>query len=134
MHMQHLICRVKRIKADLLKVGDELEKRGLTVMAEELRSEARSMEGVLIPLREVLSAMSMTAEEWSAVYAAAAAPTTGTRQFLSDVVTAAGLLRHGKTDKALAQRISDGAYALMGVPEGPNAKLSGPNGPQGKQR
>lgn len=51
----------------------------------------------------------------------AAELTVETRQFLSDVVTAAGLLRHGKTDKALATRISDKAYALMGVPKGPTA-------------
>lgn len=119
MHTKSLIDIVQRIQDDLLKVGNELEKHGLTAMAEELRHESRSMEGILIQLREVLAAMGMTAEEWAAVYAAAA-PTTKTRQFLSDVVTAAGLLRHGKTDKALAQRISDGAYALMGVPEGPN--------------
>ena len=30
-----------------------------------------------------------------------------TMRFLADVSTAAGLLYHGKTDKALAQRISD---------------------------
>ena len=35
-----------------------------------------------------------------------------TTQFLTDVLTAAGLLYHGKTDKALAQRISDGQAKL----------------------
>lgn len=35
-----------------------------------------------------------------------------TTQFLTDVLTAAGLLYHGKTDKALAQRISDGQSKL----------------------
>lgn len=34
-------------------------------------------------------------------------------QFLSDVVTAAGLLSHGKTDKVLARRISEFAFNLM---------------------
>lgn len=33
-------------------------------------------------------------------------------QFLTDVVTAAGLLEHGKQSKALAGRISSGAFAL----------------------
>jgi len=33
-------------------------------------------------------------------------------QFLTDVVTAAGLLSHGKTDKGLAQRISSDAYKI----------------------
>jgi hypothetical protein len=35
-----------------------------------------------------------------------------TARFLTDVLTAAGLLYHGKTDKALAQRISDGQAKL----------------------
>jgi hypothetical protein len=35
-----------------------------------------------------------------------------TTQFLVDVLTAAGLLYHGKTDKGLAQRISDGQARL----------------------
>lgn len=35
-----------------------------------------------------------------------------TRQFLTDVVTAAGLLEHGKRDKALATRIAERAYKL----------------------
>ena len=35
-----------------------------------------------------------------------------TLQFLTDVVTAAGLLSHGKTDKGLAKRICDGAYGM----------------------
>lgn len=35
-----------------------------------------------------------------------------TTRFLTDVLTAAGLLYHGKTDKALAQRISDGSSRL----------------------
>jgi hypothetical protein len=35
-----------------------------------------------------------------------------TTQFLTDVLTAAGLLYHGKTDKGLAQRISDGQARL----------------------
>lgn len=34
-------------------------------------------------------------------------------QFLTDVVTAAGLLSHGRTDKKLATRISDGAFELQ---------------------
>lgn len=33
-------------------------------------------------------------------------------QFLTDVVTAAGLLEHGKQSKALAERISNGAFSL----------------------
>lgn len=36
----------------------------------------------------------------------------GTAQFLTDVLTAAGLLYHGKTDKDLAQRLSDGQARL----------------------
>lgn len=35
-----------------------------------------------------------------------------TAQFLTDVETAAGLLFHGKRDKGLAQRISDGQARL----------------------
>lgn len=35
-----------------------------------------------------------------------------TTQFLTDVLTAAGLLYHGKTDKGLARRISDGQARL----------------------
>ena len=35
-----------------------------------------------------------------------------TLQFLTDVVTAAGLLSHGKTDKALANRINDAACKM----------------------
>lgn len=35
-----------------------------------------------------------------------------TTRFLTDVLTASGLLYHGKTDKALAQRISDGQAKL----------------------
>ena len=35
-----------------------------------------------------------------------------TFQFLTDVITSAGLLYYGKTDKGLAQRISDGAERL----------------------
>ena len=35
-----------------------------------------------------------------------------TTQFLTDVLTASGLLYYGKTDKALAQRISDGQAKL----------------------
>ena len=38
-------------------------------------------------------------------------------QFLTDVVTAAGLLSHGKTDKALARRISDFAFHLRTAPQ-----------------
>lgn len=34
-------------------------------------------------------------------------------QFLTDVVTAAGLLSHGKTDKVLARRISEFAFNMM---------------------
>lgn len=37
-------------------------------------------------------------------------------QFLTDVVTAAGLLHHGKTDKALAARISQFAFHLRTAP------------------
>ena len=37
-------------------------------------------------------------------------------QFLSDVVTAAGLLSHGKTDKSLAARISEFAFRLRTSP------------------
>jgi len=37
-----------------------------------------------------------------------------TTRFLTDVLTAAGLLYHGKTDKALAQRLSDGQAKLRG--------------------
>ena len=37
-------------------------------------------------------------------------------QFLTDVVTAAGLLSHGKTDKALALRISEFAFNLRTAP------------------
>jgi hypothetical protein len=33
-------------------------------------------------------------------------------QFLTDVVTAAGLLMYGKRDKGLSERISKGAYKL----------------------
>lgn len=33
-------------------------------------------------------------------------------QFLSDVITAAGLLEHGKQSKALAKRIADYAFAV----------------------
>ena len=40
-------------------------------------------------------------------------------QFLSDVVTAAGLLSHGKTDKALAARISEFAFRLRLSPQPP---------------
>jgi hypothetical protein len=54
--------------------------------------------------------------------------TTQVLQFLTDVVTAAGLLSCGKTDKKLAQRISDGAYALR-MALGPNARLTGPQRP-----
>lgn len=43
-----------------------------------------------------------------------------TLQFLSDVVTAAGLLRHGKTDKGLADRINDGAQRLRIIAVTPN--------------
>jgi hypothetical protein len=35
-----------------------------------------------------------------------------TDRFLTDVLTAAGLLYHGKTDKAWAQRVSDGQAKL----------------------
>ena len=38
-------------------------------------------------------------------------------QFLSDVVTAAGLLSHGKTDKSLAARISEFAFRLRTSPQ-----------------
>lgn len=38
-------------------------------------------------------------------------------QFLSDVVTAAGLLSHGKTDKTLAARISEFAFRLRLSPQ-----------------
>ena len=37
-------------------------------------------------------------------------------RFLSDVVTAAGLLSHGKTDKSLAARISEFAFRLRTSP------------------
>lgn len=37
-------------------------------------------------------------------------------QFLSDVVTAAGLLSHGKTDKSLAARISEFAFRMRTSP------------------
>lgn len=39
------------------------------------------------------------------------------RQFLSDVITAAGLLSHGKTDKALAKRIAEYAFSAMTQPD-----------------
>ena len=35
------------------------------------------------------------------------------KQFLSDVITAAGLVTHGKQCKALGERISDGAFQYM---------------------
>jgi hypothetical protein len=35
-------------------------------------------------------------------------------QFLTDAVTSAGMLYHGKTDKAIARRVSDGACKLRG--------------------
>ena len=38
-------------------------------------------------------------------------------QFLSDVVTAAGLLSHGKQSKALATRISEAAMRYMAAPQ-----------------
>ena len=38
-------------------------------------------------------------------------------QFLSDVVTAAGLLAYGKTDKSLAARISEFAFRLRTSPQ-----------------
>ena len=43
-------------------------------------------------------------------------PRTETMQFLTDVVTAAGLLAHGRTDKGLAKRISEQAYGLLVEP------------------
>jgi len=60
-----------------------------------------------------------------------------TLQFLSDVVTAAGLLRHGKTDKGLADRINDGAQRLRIIAVTPNARGNAPDtarteGPEAK--
>lgn len=42
-----------------------------------------------------------------------------TQQFLTDVVTAAGLLHHGKRDKKLAERIGAAAMSMRmrGMPE-----------------
>jgi hypothetical protein len=54
MHTQHLIGRVKRIQAELRSVSDDLQQRGHTVIAEELRGEAKSMEGLLLILRAEL--------------------------------------------------------------------------------
>jgi septal ring factor EnvC (AmiA/AmiB activator) len=55
MHTQHLIGRVKMIQADLRNVSDDLQLRGHTVMAEELRREAKSMDGLLLTLRADLA-------------------------------------------------------------------------------
>lgn len=55
MHTQHLIGRVRRIQADLRSVSDGLQLRGHTVQAEELRREAKSMEGLLLTLRADLT-------------------------------------------------------------------------------
>lgn len=41
--------------------------------------------------------------------------TVETYQFLTDVLTASGLLYHGKTDKVLARRISDDADNLRKI-------------------
>lgn len=46
----------------------------------------------------------------------------GMYQFLSDVVTSAGVLRHGKTDKGLSERISASAMMFMGVVAALSAK------------
>jgi hypothetical protein len=43
-------------------------------------------------------------------------------QFLSDVVTAAGLLSHGKTDKRLAVRIAEFAFQLRTSPQPPTQR------------
>ena len=68
MHTQHLIGRVKQMQADLRSVSDDLQLRGYTVMAEELRGEARSMEGVLLALRDDLaSERKQKAESYSGV-------------------------------------------------------------------
>lgn len=68
MHTQHLIGRVKQIQTDLRSMSDELQVRGYMVMAEELRSEAKSMEGVLIALHEDLTAeRARAAENYSGV-------------------------------------------------------------------
>ncbi len=56
MHTQHLIGRVKQIQTDMRSVSDDLQIRGHTVMAEELRGEAKSMEGLLLTLRADLTA------------------------------------------------------------------------------
>ncbi len=55
MHTQHLIGRVKRIQADLRSVSDDLQLRGHTVQAEELRRDAKSMDGLLLTLRADLT-------------------------------------------------------------------------------
>lgn len=41
--------------------------------------------------------------------------TVDTYQFLTDVLTASGLLYHGKTDKVLARRVSDSADNLRKI-------------------
>jgi hypothetical protein len=42
-------------------------------------------------------------------------PNTAVLQFLTDVVTAAGLLSHGRTDRELAKRMSAGAYDMRAI-------------------
>ena len=55
-------------------------------------------------------------------------------QFLTDVVTAAGLLSHGKTDKKLARRISDHAYKVrMAAPGAPAWQVMAGGSAQGHE-
>lgn len=71
-------------------------------------------------------------ESWDAATALTSAPPSPALleyQFLSDVVTAAGLLRYGKRDRGLAERIGRFAFDKMGtlpIMPGPRVYVSGP--------
>ena len=60
-----------------------------------------------------LPQMDVAKMAWEAALKAQASEPVVFTQFLTDVITCAGLLSHGKRDKGLAKRISDEACRLM---------------------
>ena len=81
-------------------------------------SAKRIAEGLLAPAIEALERATPPAEQQAAPKAApATVSSTQHSQFLSDVLTAAGLLTHGKQCKALGDRLADMVMRLRAAPQ-----------------
>ena len=98
---------------DLYDTGDSL---GENEYHQAIYKLLGSIPALLADLEEAEAAIEAAVEPYKPLISA------GMYQFLSDVITSAGLLRHGKTDKGLAERISNRAMMFMGAVSALSAK------------